>query len=46
MLWQGKPLEEYSKGELIAIIYALAKMQQDQYDRHMKDLDVLSGKDT
>lgn len=44
MLWQGKPLEEYSKGELMVIIETLAKMQREQYERHAKDLDVLNGK--
>ena len=41
MLWQGKPIEEYSKGELLVIIQAMAKMMQQQYDQHKKDLEVL-----
>lgn len=44
MKWQGKELHEYSKGELMAIIEVLAKMQRDQYERHAKDFDVLNGK--
>lgn len=43
MLWLSKPLEEYSKGELIAILEALVKMQQRQYERHKKDLENMLG---
>lgn len=44
MLWMGKPLSEYSKGELMAIIEVLARMQRAQYEQHARDLDVLNGK--
>jgi hypothetical protein len=44
MLWMGKPLNEYSKGELMVIIELLAKMQRAQYDQHAKDLKIINGK--
>lgn len=43
MLWMGKPLEEYSKGELVVIIETLARMMQAATARHQKDMEVLVG---
>lgn len=43
MLWQGKPIEEYSKAELVLIIEVLAKNLRDQSRQHMKDLENLLG---
>lgn len=43
MLWQGKPLEEYSKKELIVIIEVLAKNLRVQAERHIKELEGLVG---
>lgn len=39
-LWRGKPLEEYSKEELIEIINELGAMQNRDREQHKKDLDM------
>lgn len=44
MLWQGKPIEEYSKAELILIIESLAMNLRRQSERHVEDLEALIGK--
>ena len=41
MLWQGKPIEEYSKKELIVIIEALRNNIRLQTERHVKQLEEL-----
>lgn len=41
MLWQGKPIEEYSKKELILIIEALRDNIRRQSERHVKELEEL-----
>lgn len=41
MLWQGKPLEEYSKKELMLIIEALANNIRRQSERHIKEIEEL-----
>lgn len=41
MLWQGKPLEEYSKKELMLIIETLARMAEQQARRHVQELENL-----
>jgi len=43
MLWQGKPIEEYSKKELIVIIEALRNNIRRQAERHVKQLEELVG---
>lgn len=43
MLWQGKPIEEYSKAELIKIIEYLANSLRRQSERHIADMEVLIG---
>jgi hypothetical protein len=39
--YQGKPLEEYSKEELIGIILEMGRSQQADHARHRRDLDAL-----
>lgn len=41
MLWQGKPLEEYSKKELMLIIETLARIAEQQARRHVQELEDL-----
>jgi hypothetical protein len=41
MLWQGKPLEDYSKKELIVIIEALRNNIRRQTERHVRQLEEL-----
>lgn len=43
MLWQGKPLEEYSKKELIVIIEALAHNLRYIQERQRKETEKLLG---
>jgi hypothetical protein len=40
--WKGKPIEDYSKDELIEIIVQLAKEINSIRDRHRLDLDKLT----
>lgn len=41
MLWQGKPLEEYSKKELMLIIEQMARIVRQQSARHVQELEEL-----
>jgi hypothetical protein len=41
--YKGKPLDQYSKEELIEIVQALAKAKLEQSLQHMKDLGGLVG---
>lgn len=41
MLWQGKPLKDYTKEELMIIVESIARIMRQQSARHAKDLDVL-----
>lgn len=43
MLWQGKPLEEYSKKELIVIIEALANNLRYIQERQQRETEKLLG---
>lgn len=43
MLWMGKPIEEYSKVELIQIIEHLANSLRRQSERHVAEMEVLIG---
>jgi hypothetical protein len=40
--WRGKPLDDYSKDELIAIVIELGQMQQQEAHEHIRQLDVVS----
>lgn len=44
MLWQGKPIEEHSKDELVLIIECLTNNLRRQSERHVKELEELIGK--
>lgn len=44
MLWQGKPIEEHSKDELILIIESLTNNLRRQSERHVKELEELIGR--
>ena len=41
MKWQGKNLEDYSKGELMVIIEALYRITEQQARRHVQELEDL-----
>lgn len=41
MLWQGKPLKDYTKEELMIIVESIARIMRQQSARHAKDLDTL-----
>jgi hypothetical protein len=43
MLWQGKPLEEYSKKELMVIIETLAQNLRYIQERQQKETEKLLG---
>lgn len=40
--WRGKPLEEYTKEELIEIILAMGHDAQEEFKRHQRDMAVMS----
>lgn len=40
--WMGKPLDEYTKQELIEIVIELGRMSQQEHYEHARELDVLS----
>lgn len=44
MLWQGKPIEEHSKDELVLIIECLTNNLRRQSERHVKELEELIGR--
>jgi hypothetical protein len=41
--WRGKPLDQYTKAELIKIVEQLGLMQQQESVEHSRQLDVLQG---
>ena len=41
--WRGKPIEEYTKEELIDIVVQFAKELVVRGEQHIKDLDSLEG---
>jgi hypothetical protein len=45
MLWQGKPLEEYSKKELIEIVEHMCRVIERQSRRHVQELEDLFYKE-
>lgn len=43
MLWMGKPINSYSKEELIEIVYHLSNNIRRQQERHIEQLEELIG---
>lgn len=41
--WQGKPLDQYTKDELIEIVIELGQSLEQEHHEHSRQLDVLSG---
>lgn len=41
-LWRGKPLEEYTKDELIEIIVEMARQQREDMERHSRDMRLMA----
>lgn len=40
--WRGKPLEDYTKDELIEIILSQGRQRVEQVEQHHKDLEALA----
>ena len=43
VLWKGKPLEDYTKEELIQIVIQMERSRAAAVEQHRKDLDLLGG---
>lgn len=41
-LWRGKPLEDFSKEELIEIICEMGRMRNGEREQHQKDMDLMA----
>lgn len=41
-MWRGKPLEEYSKEELIEIICEMGSLRNSEREQHQKDMDLMA----
>ena len=44
-LWKGRPLEEFTKWELIGIVVELWEIYEGSLKQHSKDLDFLTFND-
>jgi hypothetical protein len=40
-LWRGKPLEEYTKEELIEIVMEMGRQQREDMERHSRDMKLM-----
>lgn len=45
-LWRGKPLEEYTKEELIEIVCEMGRMRNGEREQHQRDMDLVAAVST